>query len=76
MSETAISAVEESGDTPSTQTPPSVGAPRTITDEAVEAIIMKTPETTPPGETHWSTRSMATAAGISHTMVGRIWRTF
>ncbi len=55
---------------------PRVGAPRTITDEAVEAIIVKTLETMPPGETHWSTRSMAKAAGISHTMVGRIWRTF
>ena len=55
---------------------PRVGAPRTITDEAVEAIIVKTLETTPPGETHWSTRAMAKAAGISHTMVGRIWRTF
>jgi transposase/transposase-like protein len=55
---------------------PRVGAPRTITDEAVEALIVKTLETTPPGETHWSTRSMAKAAGISHTMVGRIWRTF
>jgi transposase len=55
---------------------PRVGAPRTITDEAVEAILVKTLETTPPGETHWSTRSMAKAAGISHAMVGRIWRTF
>lgn len=55
---------------------PRVGAPRTITDEAVEAILVKTLETTPLGETHWSTRSMAKAAGISHTMVGRIWRTF
>lgn len=55
---------------------PRVGAPRTITDEAVEALIVKTLETTPAGETHWSTRSMAKAAGISHTMVGRIWRTF
>src|ERR687889_2022681 len=54
---------------------PRVGAPRTITDEAVEAIIVKTLETTPPGETHWSTRTMAKAAGISHAMVGRIWRT-
>lgn len=55
---------------------PRVGAPRTITDAAVEAILVKTLETTPPGATHWSTRSMAKAAGISHTMVGRIWRTF
>ena len=55
---------------------PRVGAPRTISDAHVEAIIVKTLETTPPGETHWSTRSMAKAAGVSHTMVGRIWRTF
>jgi transposase len=55
---------------------PRVGAPRTISDEQVEAIIVTTLETTPPGETHWSTRSMAKAAGVSHTMVGRIWRTF
>jgi transposase len=55
---------------------PRVGAPRSISDEQVEAIIVKTLETTPPGETHWSTRSMAKAAGVSHTMVGRIWRTF
>jgi transposase len=55
---------------------PRVGAPRTISDEAVEAVIVKTLETTPRGETHWSTRTMAAKAGMSHTMVGRIWRTF
>src|SRR5215218_5430938 len=55
---------------------PRVGAPRTVSDEAVEAVIVRTLETTPKGETHWSTRTMATAAGMSHTMVGRIWRTF
>jgi transposase len=55
---------------------PRIGAPRTVTDEAVEAVIVKTLETLPKGETHWSTRSMAAKAGLSHTMVGRIWRTF
>jgi transposase len=55
---------------------PRIGAPRTITDDAVEAVIVKTLETLPKGETHWSTRTMAAKAGISHTMVGRIWRTF
>jgi transposase len=55
---------------------PRVGAPRTISDEDVEAVIVKTLETTPKGETHWSTRTMAAKAGMSHTMVGRIWRTF
>jgi len=55
---------------------PRAGAPRTITDDAVEDVIVKTLETTPPAETHWSTRSMAAAAGLSHTTIGRIWRTF
>src|ERR1700676_2725372 len=55
---------------------PRVGAPRTVSDEAVEAVIVKTLETTPKGATHWSTRTMAAKAGLSHTMVGRIWRTF
>jgi hypothetical protein len=39
-------------------------------------VIVKTLETTPRGETHWRTRTMATKAGMSHTMIGRIWRTF
>ena len=39
-------------------------------------MIVKTLETTPAGETHWSTRTMAAKAGMSHTMIGRIWRTF
>src|SRR5229473_5846714 len=55
---------------------PRVGAPRTISDEAVEAVIVKTLETLPQGETHWSTRTMAKKAGMSHAMIGRIWRTF
>ena len=55
---------------------PRVGAPRIVSDAAVEAVIVKTLETTPKGETHWSTSTMAKVAGMSHTMVGRIWRTF
>src|SRR3990170_3769554 len=55
---------------------PRVGGPRTISDEQVEAVIVKTLETTPKGETHWSTRRMAEKAGMSHTMIGKIWRTF
>lgn len=55
---------------------PRVGGPRKITDEEVEALVVKTLETKPDGQTHWSTRKMAEKAGISHTMVGRIWRTF
>ena len=55
---------------------PRVGGPRRISDEKVEAVVVKTLETKPDGHTHWSTRKMAEKAGISHTMVGRIWRTF
>ena len=55
---------------------PRPGAPRRITDEDVEAIVVKTLETKPKGRTHWSTRKMAQKAGVSHTTVGRIWRTF
>lgn len=55
---------------------PKPGRPREITDEAVEAVVVKTLEEKPKGRTHWSTRKMAQAAGISHTTVGRIWRTF
>lgn len=55
---------------------PRVGGPRQITDEKVEEIIVKTLETKPEGHTHWSTRKMAEKAGLSHTMIGRIWRTF
>jgi transposase len=51
---------------------PRVGGPRTISDEDVEAMIVTTLETTPTGATHWSTRTMAAKAGMSHTMVGRI----
>ena len=55
---------------------PRVGTPRPIADEAIEAVIVKTLETTPPGDTYWSTRSMAQAAGLIHSTIGRIWRTF
>ena len=55
---------------------PRIGAPRTVSDEAVEAVIVKTLETLPQGETHWSTRTMAAKAGMSHAMIGRIWRPF
>ena len=41
----------------------------------VRAVIKATLETTPPGETHWSTRSMAKAQNISRMAVQRIWKT-
>jgi len=53
---------------------PRVGAPRTITDEKVEEVVVQTLESIPKGCTHWSTRKMAEKAGISNSSVGRIWR--
>jgi len=55
---------------------PRPGAPRTVTDDDVERVIVKTLEETPIDATHWSTRSMAKATGMSQTAVSRIWRAF
>ena len=55
---------------------PRPGAPRTIDDSRVDAVIAKTLESVPAGATHWSTRSMARDAGLSQTAVSRIWRAF
>jgi transposase len=56
---------------------PRPGRPRTITDEQVEQVITKTLEEPPPRQdTHWSTRSMARATGMSQTAISRIWRAF
>jgi transposase len=49
------------------------GRKRTITDDQVAAVVAKTLNETPPGETHWSTRSMAAATGISSSEIQRIW---
>lgn len=55
---------------------PRPGVPRTITDADVEMVITTTLETTPRDATHWSTRSMAKAAGLSQSAISRIWRAF
>ncbi|MGH7603225.1 MAG: IS630 family transposase [Gemmatimonadaceae bacterium] len=55
---------------------PRPGAPRTVTDQDVERVIAQTLEATPPGATHWSTRGMAHASGLSRSTVHRIWRAF
>jgi transposase len=38
---------------------PRPGATRTVTDDKVEAVVIKTLEEKPDDATHWSTRSMA-----------------
>ena len=53
---------------------PRPGPPRTITDDDVEQVVVKTLEETPGDATHWSTRSLAKATGMSQSAVSRIWR--
>lgn len=55
---------------------PRSGAPRTISDDDVEAIIVETLETTPVDATHWTTRSLAARHDISHETVSQIWKAF
>ncbi|WP_043265906.1 IS630 family transposase [Streptomyces sp. CT34] len=55
---------------------PRPGGPRKITDADVERVIVKTLEEKPTNATHWSTRSMAAATGMSQSAVSRIWRAF
>lgn len=55
---------------------PRPGAPRTVSDEKVEEVIVRTLESAPQGATHWSTRSMAAQVGLSQSTVSRVWRAF
>jgi len=55
---------------------PRPGAPRTISDRDVERVVVRTLESAPSNATHWSTRSMARASGMSQSAVVRIWRAF
>jgi transposase len=55
---------------------PRSGAPRTVLDEQVAAVITTTLETVPENATHWSTRTLAAHLGLSQTTISRIWRAF
>ncbi len=55
---------------------PRPGAPRKISDDVVEQVVIDTLETTPKNATHWSTRSMAEQHSISHQTVSEIWQAF
>jgi transposase len=55
---------------------PRPGAPRRIYDADVERVIVRTLEEQPKDATHWSTRSMGKATGMSQAAVSRIWRAF
>ena len=55
---------------------PRSGTPRTIDDARIEGMVVKTLESLPADATHWSSRGMAKASGISVASVQRIWRAF
>src|ERR1700680_2886217 len=55
---------------------PRPGTPRTVSDAQVEQVVIQTLETTPRGETHWSTRGLAKATGLSRITISRIWHAF
>jgi transposase len=52
------------------------GAPRKVSDQDVERVLTMTLESTPKDATHWSTRSMASASGLSRSTINRIWQAF
>lgn len=52
------------------------GAPRTVDDVRIEAVVTRTLESQPQGSTHWSSRGMARDSGLSVSTVQRIWRAF
>ena len=56
------------------QDEPRPGAP--LTDADVERALVKTLEEQPRDATHWSTRSVAAATGMSQTAVSRVWQAF
>jgi len=45
-----------------------------ITSKRIRAVVESTLHTTPPNATHWSTRSMAKAQGLSEATIRRIWK--
>jgi hypothetical protein len=52
---------------------PGRGRPVTYSAEKVQSIVEATTQTKPPAATHWSTRSMAKAQGVSKATIQRIW---
>ena len=55
---------------------PRPGAPRKVGDDKIEAVVIQTLESTPRGQTHWSTRELSKASGLSRMTISRIWRAF
>jgi transposase len=55
---------------------PRSGAPRSISDALVEAVLTKTLHEHPPDAERWSSRRLASELGISQRAILRIWHAF
>jgi transposase len=55
---------------------PRPGTSRKLNDKQVELVLARTLESQPEAATHWSTRDMAKACGLSQSTISRIWRAF
>lgn len=55
---------------------PRPGTPRRLSDVEVERVLTMTLESSPKNATHWSTRSLAAACGLSRSSVHRVWQAF
>jgi len=53
---------------------PRPGRKKALSSEKVATVIQATLHSRPPGKTHWSTRDMAQAQGLSRMTVQRIWQ--
>jgi len=63
--EGGISALEKDASRP--------GRPRTVNETRTAEVIRRTTQEKPFNATHWSTRTMAAATGLSESTVRRIW---
>ena len=52
------------------------GTPRRLSDVEIERVLTMTLQSTPQNATHWSTRSLAAACGLSRSSIHRVWRAF
>lgn len=55
---------------------PRPGRKKRLTADQITAIVNATLSTTPPNATHWSTRTMARAHGVSEKTVRNIWHQY
>lgn len=53
---------------------PRTGRKKALTAERIQSVVEATLRTTPPAATHWTTRTLAKAQGLSHMTVQRIWQ--